>query len=112
MKPLVFFKEKINYKLPGGEGFGAHQDAPAFSSFGQRFHVTLLVAVDPQTLENGCLEFSNPVEPYKTLEQGGGGTLDEALEDSFDLGIRWLSTPAMWFFSIPTFPIDRDPTGA
>ncbi|MED5262087.1 MAG: phytanoyl-CoA dioxygenase family protein [Myxococcota bacterium] len=75
------FKEKINYKLPGGEGFGAHQDAPAFSTFGQRYHVTLLVAVDPQTPENGCLEFADPVEPYETLEQGSRGTLDEALED-------------------------------
>ena len=74
------FKEKINYKLPGGGGFAAHQDAPAFKSFDQRFHVTALVAVDAQTRENGCLEFSDPVPIYETLPQGPGGTIDPALE--------------------------------
>ena len=28
-EPVVLFKEKINYKLPGGSGFVAHQDAAA-----------------------------------------------------------------------------------
>lgn len=79
-EPACLFKDKINYKLPGGGGFEAHQDAPAFTSFDQRFHITFLVAVDPQTRENGCLEFSDPVEVYETLEQGAGGSLDKALE--------------------------------
>lgn len=73
------FKEKINYKLPGGSGFEPHQDAPAFTSFDQRFHVTLLVAVDAQTRENGCLEFSDPIPIYETLPQGEGGALDTEL---------------------------------
>jgi predicted HD phosphohydrolase len=29
-EPAVLFKEKINYKLPGGAGFAAHQDSPAY----------------------------------------------------------------------------------
>lgn len=74
------FKEKVNYKLPGGGGFEAHQDAPAFQSFGQRYHITLLVAVDAQTRENGCLEFSDPVPMYETLAQSPGGTIDPTLE--------------------------------
>ena len=32
---------------PGGAGFAPHQDAPAFTTFGQRYHVTLMVSVDP-----------------------------------------------------------------
>ncbi|CAO3638184.1 unnamed protein product [Cunninghamella blakesleeana] len=52
----VLFKEKINYKLPGGGGFPPHQDAPAFVQFGQSTHVTVMFTVDPTTTENGCLE--------------------------------------------------------
>ncbi|WP_269570239.1 phytanoyl-CoA dioxygenase family protein [Legionella tunisiensis] len=52
----VIFKEKINYKFPGGGGFKAHQDAPAFISFDQRFHITMMLAIDDCTLENGCLQ--------------------------------------------------------
>jgi ectoine hydroxylase-related dioxygenase (phytanoyl-CoA dioxygenase family) len=50
----VLYKEKINYKLPGGAGFAPHQDAPAY-----RFvdaHVSCMVAVDDATEGNGCLE--------------------------------------------------------
>lgn len=55
-EPAVLFKEKFNYKLAGGGGFPAHQDAPAFNSFGQLNHLTLNVAVDAATPENGCLQ--------------------------------------------------------
>ena len=43
-EPAVLYKEKINYKLPGGAGYSPHQDAPAY-----RFvdtHVSCMVAVD------------------------------------------------------------------
>ncbi|KAK9761359.1 hypothetical protein K7432_013797 [Basidiobolus ranarum] len=52
---VVLFKEKINFKMPGGGGFPAHQDAPAFIQFGQSSHVTVMFGVDPFTTENGCL---------------------------------------------------------
>lgn len=52
----IVFKEKVNYKLAGGLGFPAHQDAPAFISFGQRNHLTLNVAIDAATPANGCLQ--------------------------------------------------------
>lgn len=53
-EPAVLYKEKINYKLPGGAGYAPHQDAPAY-----RFvhtHVSCMVAVDDATVDNGCLE--------------------------------------------------------
>ncbi|CEK10569.1 phytanoyl-CoA dioxygenase family protein [Legionella hackeliae] len=52
----AIFKEKINYKFPGGGGFKPHQDAPAFVSFNQKFHITMMLAIDDCTLENGCLQ--------------------------------------------------------
>ena len=53
-EPAVLYKEKINYKLPGGAGYAPHQDAPAY-----RFvhtHVSCMVAVDDSLEHNGCLE--------------------------------------------------------
>jgi hypothetical protein len=53
-QPAVLYKEKINYKLPGGAGYAPHQDAPAY-----RFvetHVSCMVAVDDALVGNGCLE--------------------------------------------------------
>jgi len=50
------FKEKINFKLPGGAGFLPHQDAPAFTTFGHDFHITLMLSFDDSTVQNGCLE--------------------------------------------------------
>eukprot|EP01098_Paradermamoeba_levis_P000770 TRINITY_DN10899_c0_g1_i1.p1 TRINITY_DN10899_c0_g1~~TRINITY_DN10899_c0_g1_i1.p1 ORF type:complete len:257 (-),score=62.77 TRINITY_DN10899_c0_g1_i1:124-894(-) len=56
-EPAVLYKEKINFKLPGGDGFKAHQDAQAgWDMYGHTIHLTAMVAVDDCTPENGCLE--------------------------------------------------------
>jgi len=39
-----------------GTGFPAHQDAPAYVAFNQKLHMTMMIAADPMTVENGCLE--------------------------------------------------------
>ena len=52
----VLFKEKINFKLPGGAGFEPHQDAQAYWGRYSPFHLTAMVSVDACTPENGCLE--------------------------------------------------------
>lgn len=55
----VLFKEKINFKLPGGGGFEAHQDAQAgWNTYADLF-ITAMVTIDPATIENGCLELGN-----------------------------------------------------
>lgn len=54
--PVVLFKEKINFKMPGAPGFKAHQDQQAGWSRYAPLFVTALVTLDPATLENGCLE--------------------------------------------------------
>jgi hypothetical protein len=53
-EPAVLYKEKINYKQPGGAGYSPHQDAPAYRFV--EVHVSCMVAVDDATLGNGCLE--------------------------------------------------------
>jgi hypothetical protein len=52
------FKEKINFKLPGGEGFKAHQDSQAGWGLYADYFVTALVTIDESTRENGCLEMA------------------------------------------------------
>ncbi len=54
--PVVLFKEKINFKMPGAPGFKAHQDQQAGWTRYAPLFVTALVTVDPATLANGCLE--------------------------------------------------------
>jgi ectoine hydroxylase-related dioxygenase (phytanoyl-CoA dioxygenase family) len=56
--PVVLFKDKINFKMPGGPGFKAHQDQQAGWSVYAPIFVTAMVTLDPATLENGCLEMA------------------------------------------------------
>jgi 2-aminoethylphosphonate dioxygenase len=56
--PAVLFKEKINFKKPGGAGFEVHQDQQAGWSVYAPLFVTAMVSIDPATLENGCLELT------------------------------------------------------
>jgi ectoine hydroxylase-related dioxygenase (phytanoyl-CoA dioxygenase family) len=54
--PVVLFKEKINFKLPGAPGFKAHQDQAAGWTRYAPLFMTAMVTIDPATIENGCLE--------------------------------------------------------
>ncbi len=57
--PCSLFKEKINFKLPGGGGFAPHQDIqPGWDEYADYF-ISVLVTVDPSTVENGCLELAS-----------------------------------------------------
>jgi 2-aminoethylphosphonate dioxygenase len=57
-EPAVLFKEKINFKLPGGSGFAAHQDVQAGWDRYCATQVSVMVGIDATTIENGCLEFA------------------------------------------------------
>lgn len=57
-EPAVLFKDKINFKMPGADGFKAHQDIQAGWDRYASIHITALVSIDASTLENGCLELS------------------------------------------------------
>jgi len=52
----VLFKDKVNFKMPGGQGFAPHQDIqPGWDDYAPYF-ISVLIAVDVNTIENGCLE--------------------------------------------------------
>jgi 2-aminoethylphosphonate dioxygenase len=53
---LNILKDKLNWKLAGGDGFKAHQDQPAWSDFPPDYYVSLAIFADDCTVENGCLE--------------------------------------------------------
>ncbi|HWW80202.1 MAG TPA: phytanoyl-CoA dioxygenase family protein [Steroidobacteraceae bacterium] len=76
--PVVLFKDKINFKMPGGAGFKAHQDQQAGWTVYAPLFVTAMVTLDAATLENGCLEVATGRhregligEQWKPLEEQG-----------------------------------------
>ncbi len=54
-QPPVLFKEKINYKHPGGGGFAPHQNATAYRFVDH--HISVMVPLDRATIASGCLWF-------------------------------------------------------
>ncbi|NNJ78136.1 MAG: phytanoyl-CoA dioxygenase family protein [Xanthomonadales bacterium] len=52
----VLFKDKINFKLPGGDGFKEHQDVQAGWDDYADLHITAMIAIDETNEENGSLE--------------------------------------------------------
>jgi hypothetical protein len=63
----VLFKDKINFKLPGGGGFEAHQDVQAGWARYASLHITALVTVDRATIANGCLEIATDFSGSRQL---------------------------------------------
>ena len=91
----VLYKEKINYKLPGGAGFNAHQDAPAYPFV--RSTITCMVALDDSTQDNGCLEIVEGMH-RDLLPTDSTGCLPKDLADT----LSWTPVPAragslLWF---------------
>ena len=76
---MLLFKDKINYKLPGANGFAAHIDAPAYAHMGHSNFVEVMVAIDPHNEENGCLEVV-PGSHKITVPLANGGRLDQDWE--------------------------------
>jgi hypothetical protein len=94
----VLFKEKINFKAPGGGGFTAHQDAPAFISFQQTFHITMMIPIDPMTAENGALEMVSQFRPNTLLAQEADGTLSKEIEAKHTWTPLYLKPGDLLFF--------------
>jgi ectoine hydroxylase-related dioxygenase (phytanoyl-CoA dioxygenase family) len=68
-EPVAAFKDKLNYKRPGGAGFSPHQDRRAYPGVDRV--VSLLVAVDECSAKSGCLWLADGVEePLPTDERG------------------------------------------
>ncbi len=80
-EPAVLFKEKVNYKHPGGAGFAPHQDAVAYRFVDH--HVSVMVPLDPATMASGCLELA-PGHDRGRLETDERGRLAEAVVAELD----------------------------
>ena len=97
-EPAVLYKEKVNYKAPGGAGYSAHQDAPAYPLIDT--HVSAMIAVDAADETNGCLEVVSGVHRER-LPMDERGCLTAATI----AGFTWepLPVPAgatLWFHSL------------
>lgn len=96
-EPAVLYKEKVNYKLPGGAGYAPHQDAPAY-----RFvdtHVSCLVAVDDATVDNGCLEVAEGHHDA-LLPVDSSGCIRSDIADSLAWKpVEVLAGQTLWFHS-------------
>ncbi len=93
----VLYKEKVNYKLVGGAGYAPHQDAPAYPFLAR--HISCMIAVDPATEENGCLEIVSGMQ-HELLAQDERGCIDERIVEQLD----WTPAPldagdVLWFHS-------------
>ncbi len=54
----LLFKEKINFKLPGGDGYTPHQDSQAgWWKYGD-YYISVMVSIDESTEANGCLKLA------------------------------------------------------
>ena len=72
----VLFKEKVNYKQPGGGGFAPHQDATAYRFVDH--HISCMVPLDPATPASGCL-YVAPGFGSGQLATDERGRIDEAV---------------------------------
>lgn len=106
-EPYVPFKDKINFKWPGGGAFLPHQDFPAYELFGPREHVTAMISIDRATVENGCLYVAKDwrdtfvgvdgidqdqlAEGRVTFPYVIGGSSHGAIEPKYSEKISWLA---------------------
>lgn len=76
-EPAILFKDKINFRPPGADGFTLHQDAPAYLAFGVTRLVTIMIPVDDFTMGNGCLDFSTGAAIRQLLPQNEDRSVSE-----------------------------------
>ena len=68
-EPVVAFKDKLNYKQPGGAGYSTHQDLAAYP--GVERVVSILVAIDDCRVESGCLWLAHGVREVLPVDERG-----------------------------------------
>ena len=84
---INLFKDKINCKYPGGEGFRAHQDHPAWTDFNSKFYFTVAMFPDKASVSNGCLQFAETKFLDRTYDHdfSDGGALCKEVEKN----LKW-----------------------
>jgi ectoine hydroxylase-related dioxygenase (phytanoyl-CoA dioxygenase family) len=77
---VTAFKDKLNYKQPGGAGFSTHQDKLAYPGVDRV--VSILVAIDDCSLESGCLFLAGGVREVLPVDERG--VVREAVASDLD----------------------------
>jgi hypothetical protein len=83
----VLFKEKINFKMPGGGGFEPHQDSQAGWDIYASNFISVALCIDEATEENGCLEVA-PGQHRRGLLRGM-----EPLHEEDIAEMKWVHCP-------------------
>jgi ectoine hydroxylase-related dioxygenase (phytanoyl-CoA dioxygenase family) len=68
-EPVTDFKDKLNYKQPGGAGFRPHQDRLAYP--GVQRVMSVLLAIDECNLDSGCLWLAGGVGDVLPVDDRG-----------------------------------------
>lgn len=94
-EPYALFKDKLNFKWPGGGAFTAHQDFPAYDPFPPRSHLNVMVCIDRATHKNGCLQVASNwsaiiEDPQEVLPFVHGGPYHGMIEVEFTENCEWL----------------------
>ena len=91
---FVLFKDKINFKKPGGGGFRPHQDKTSkWAQYGTIF-LNAMITLTESTEENGCLEVAEGIHKKGLISKDDSGLLTDDDIASMD------------FIKIPTSPGD------
>ena len=85
---FILFKDKINFKKPGGGGFRPHQDVQARWDDFAKYTMSIMISTDRSTTENGCLE----VAPGQH-KRGIIGKYDRPLEGDDLNGMKFEMVP-------------------
>lgn len=86
--PCILFKDKINFKRPGGGGFRPHQDVQARWDQFVKYTMNVMISTDRSTPENGCLEVASGHH-----KRGLIGKYDRPLEGSDLDGMKFEMIP-------------------
>lgn len=109
-EPAILYKEKINYKQPGGGGFAPHQDAPAYRFVDH--HVSVMLPLDPATEASGCLWVAPDFEPGVRLPMEGIRGLRDDVVDALEWQpVELQPGDLLWFDSYLPHRSDTNTTG-
>jgi len=98
-EPAVLFKDKINFKMPGGGGFEAHQDVQAGWARYADLHITVLITIDKTTRANGCLEMAKGFHDRGLIGSEWQPLTEDDLRDSEFLAVEAEPGDAVFFDS-------------
>jgi hypothetical protein len=68
-EPVTPFKDKVNYKQPGGAGFSPHQDRRAYPGVDRV--TSMLLAIDDCTEDSGCIWLADGVDELLPVDERG-----------------------------------------